>query len=87
MPLDDLTEACGIKPITFRGFPKAACQIHDRMYVRGSWAQANLTRKEADEHFLLMLLTISGRNPLKRAASYLMYGAVRILGAPYWEGK
>lgn len=87
MPLDDKVDACGITPVTFRGWPKAACSIHDKFYERGSWAQQNLTRFEADRHFLSMLLTISGNNPFKIAASYAMYAAVRVLGAPYWEGK
>lgn len=87
MPVDDKFEGCGITPVTFRGWPQAACVIHDKFYEKGSWAEQNLTRAEADAHFLTMLLTISGRNPLKRAAAYAMYGVVRLLGAPYWEGK
>lgn len=87
MPADDPTDACGIKPVTFRGWGKAACSVHDRFYLKGSWAQTHLTRKEADQHFLNMLLTISGRNVIKRGASYVLYGLVRALGGPYWEGK
>lgn len=88
MPIKDSdNDDCGVPPVTFRGFPKAACQLHDRMYVKGSWAQQHLTRLEADRHFLTMLLEMSGRNPLKRAASYVLYRLVRLLGAPYWEGK
>lgn len=87
MPKDDEAEGCGISPLIFRGWPKAVCNLHDRLYVKGSWAQENLTRKEADDHFLLSLLTVAGRNPLKRMASYVMYGAVRLFGGPFWEGK
>lgn len=87
MPADYENDDCGIPPVTFRGWAKASCQVHDRFYERGSWAQTHLTRKEADQHFLNMLLTMSGRNVLKRGASYVLYGLVRALGAPYWEGK
>lgn len=87
MPVDDKVDACGISPITFRGWAKAACSVHDKFYLKGSWAEQNLTRAEADKHFLNMMLTISEGNILKRGMSYVLYGLTRALGAPFWEGK
>lgn len=84
---DTKGEDCGINPIQFRGWVKEACRAHDKFYQEGSWAQKNLSRKEADRRFLLMMLELSGNNILKKAASYVMYGFTRVLGAVFWEGK
>jgi hypothetical protein len=78
---------CGIWPFLFRGWPKNACEWHDKAYTEKSWAEHNLTRLEVDRIFLAQLKELSGRNPLKQIASRLMYGVVRALGWKWWEGK
>lgn len=87
MPKDDPHVGCGIYPLLVRGWPVAACELHDKFYLKGSWAERNLTRAEADKHFLKMLLEISGRNLAKRTTSYLLYGLARLFGGSFWEGK
>jgi hypothetical protein len=84
---DNEPDECGIAPLTFRGWVKESCAMHDKFYVRDSWAQRNLTRREADNRFLLMMLEQSGGNVAKRAASYVMWGVSRLLGGVFWEGK
>lgn len=80
-------KGCGIWPLIFRGWPSQQCEVHDQFYIEGSWAQNNISRKRADDHFLEMLLEKSGNNFAKRAASYAMYGVVRVFGGWWWEGK
>ena len=80
-------DKCGISPIQIGGWPVSACRLHDKFYSEGSWAEQNISREEADRRFLDMLLTLSGRNPFKRIASYAMYEVARIFGSSWWEGK
>lgn len=84
---DNEPDECGIKPLTFRGWVKNQCAWHDRAYVKGSWHQLNLSRKQVDEHFLTMMLEDAQGNIPKRVASYVMYGLTRIFGGFFWEGK
>ena len=76
---------CGIWPIQIRGWPKEACRVHDRMYTEGSWAEAHMSRADADRWLLTMLLEVSGKNIFKKATSYVMYGVARLFGSAYWE--
>ncbi len=87
---DTRGEECGIHPVQIRGWPKWACRVHDRYYAKDSWAQLNLTRSEADQAFLNMLLNSSRQGSyrrLKKVASYTMYGISRLLGWMWWEGR
>lgn len=84
---DSEPDECGIKPITFRGWVKEQCRWHDLAYIKGSWHQLNMTRKQVDEHFLRMMLEDAQGNIPKRVASYVMYGVVRAVGWMWWEGK
>lgn len=80
----------GIWPILFRGWPFYAAEWHDTAYTLGSWHQANMSRKEVDDFFLeqtLLLSNMGKLKPLKRVASYTMYGITRTLGWIWWEGK
>ena len=79
--------SCGIFPLVFGGWAEPACKWHDAAYTKGSWAQEWMSRKRVDEHFLQLLLELSGSNPLKRTTSYAMYAAVRAVGGMWWEGK
>jgi hypothetical protein len=87
---DDEPIRCGICPITFGGWAAPACAWHDEAYIKGSWAQRNLSRYATDQHFLLQLLELAKRGRFqagKRVQAYAMYHCVRLLGAPYWEGR
>lgn len=78
---------CGIWPVIVRGWPSKQCDVHDKFYTQESWAQKNISRARADQHFLDMLLDASGSHIGKRALSYTMYGISRTLGWIWWEGK
>lgn len=83
-------EGCGIFPLIFGGWAKPACDWHDDSYITGSWHQKNMRRQDVDKHFLRLLLVLSKRGRLqgaKHVASYTMYGIVRVIGAPWWEGR
>lgn len=87
---DDPVVACGICPIAFRGWALSACEWHDKAYTKGSWAQANMSRYEADQYFYKLLLELANQGQFqagKKVQAYLMYKAVRLLGAPFWEGR
>lgn len=86
---DDKHEGCGISPLaTGKRDPFFdACRWHDDAYVRNSWHQYNLKRKETDLYFLKQMLSIAGDNPFLRARAYLYYRLARIFGRRFWEGK
>ena len=84
---EDKRNGCGVYPLVARGWPKYACEWHDKAYSKDSWAQKSLTRKQTDEWFLRQLLEVSGSNPAKKTASYVMYGIVRVLGWAFWENE
>jgi len=84
---DTRGDKCGIWPVQIGGWAKPACNWHDSAYTKNSWAQEFMSRKRVDEHFLAQLLELSGGNPLKKMASYAMFGIARALGGIWWEGK
>jgi hypothetical protein len=87
---DKEPDRCGICPFTFGGWAVAACIWHDQAYTEGSWHQANMTRKEVDDYFLVLLLYEANQGsyrPLKKSQAYIMYGFVRAFGSYWWEGK
>lgn len=87
---DDKHEGCGIYPILWRGWSNRACKVHDEAYTNNSDAEKWLTRKEVDDALLRDLLMAASKGNFragKRAAAYAMYGAVRLLGGLFWEGK
>lgn len=86
---DDPTTGCGYG-VTFRGWASKACGIHDAAYLKGSDAQKWLTRKEVDDAFLrdLKQRARKTRFPIGAlVAAQVMYGAVRLFGGVFWEGK
>lgn len=90
MSKDTKGEGCGIHPILLRGWPLTACEKHDAAYLVGSWHQANMSRAEVDRRFRLMLFELAkeGRFRLgKKALAWAMWGAARLLGGFWWEGK
>lgn len=84
---DKEPDECGIQLARFRGWTQAACEFHDKAYIKGSWHQQNMSRKEVDKHFLSQLLLMSKNSVLKKAASYFMYSVTRLGGWMFWEGK
>lgn len=66
---------------------RSACYWHDNAYTEGSWAQANLSRKEVDDWFLVQMLEIAGDNKLRRLKAKAFHLAARTFGWMLWEGK
>lgn len=64
-----------------------SCVWHDKAYTEGSWAQANLSRKEVDQWFYQQMLLIAGDNTLRRLKAKAFYVVARGLGWLLWEGK
>lgn len=87
MPADDPHEGCGIWPalITDTKF-LPACAWHDVAYIRESFLQGKLTRKQVDRWFLDQMLRIA-TNWRERAQAYAFYALARVFGAPFWEGR
>lgn len=84
---DDPAEGCGYSPlIVNKVFAKHACDWHDKTYLKGSWHQENLSRKEVDQHFLKQMLLLAN-TPWRRLRAYAMYGIVRAVGGIFWEGE
>lgn len=80
---------CGICPFTFGGWAAPACVWHDEAYIKNSWHQQNMTRKEVDDYFLFLLLHLANQGsyrPLKKVQAYIMYKFVRSVGSFWWEG-
>lgn len=87
MTSDTRGEGCGIYPLLIRNTKFVdACDFHDRAYIRDSWVQKNMTRKQCDDWFLRQTLEIAGSNKLRQAQAYLFYGIARALGGFFWEG-
>lgn len=87
---DNEPDRCGINPATFGGWTLAACIWHDKSYVKDSWQQKNMSRKEVDSYFLTLLLYLAKKGrfqSLKRAQAHIMYNFVRFFGGTWWEGK
>lgn len=84
---DNEPAGCGIYPLLIEKTKFfAACSWHDSAYIRDSWVQKNMTRKQCDDWFLRQTLEIAGSNKLRRAQAYLFYGIARVLGGFFWEG-
>lgn len=79
---------CGVYPLLLeKSYFADPCSWHDISYLKDSWVQKNMTRKQCDDWFLRQTLEIAGSNKLRRAQAYLFYGIARALGGWWWENK
>ncbi len=60
------------------------CKAHDNAFENPAFQALN-TRSEADKILRRHLLIIAGKNPLKKALAYAMYGVVRLASWAWWE--
>jgi len=85
---DDPTVACGVWPFVLSKTRFLdACEWHDQTYLKGSWAQANLTRAEVDRRFLEYMKLRTKGSTFHTTRAYLLYGIARAFGGLFWEGK
>ena len=78
---------CGIWPFLLKNSKfYAACEWHDGAYSERSWAERNMNRAAVDASFLEQMGQLS-TNWFDKIQAYAFYGAARLLGRFWWEGR
>lgn len=86
MPKDDEQVGCGIGAFFLKNSRfHAACEWHDVAYLRGSFMQTGMSRKEADRWFLVQMLGMS-KSWIDRLHARAFYALARLFGERFWEG-
>lgn len=74
---------CGLWPLTFGGWSRAACAKHDLAYEKMLKGNRDRTLKEVDDEFYYDLHDLAERgrySALKHVAADVMYGIAHVYG-------